>query len=125
MCLDGERPKTHGSHHKVLHDVLHRLHHVKWYRITLEIKEIADEDRSILFIHKFGVLLELFVVACACGQLKRGDGLRIPSMLDAILAVVKLSVVRKKINVGRLGKCSIVQCDGIFGDGGKTDTTNG
>ena len=80
----------------MLHDLVHRLHVLKGNRILLPSDEVANEDWLLLLIHLFGILLEFGIVAQACGQLKRRDGLRVPSMAYAIFSPVELSVVRQE-----------------------------
>ena len=102
MCLDRKSSEAHGSHNEMLHDVLNRFHHVERYRIAFEVKEVADEDWSVFLVNKFRVLLELLIVASACGKLEGCDGLRVPGMLYSVLSVVELSEIRQEIIVGRL-----------------------
>ena len=130
VCLFRQRTETHGSSHKMLHDVLDGLHLVDADGIALESEEIADEDGRFLLVNQSGKLFELRIVACVGRQLQRGNGLGVPGVLDAVLAVVELTQVGQEIKVEalRIGVFRIghvVEADGITGDGLQTDTTNG
>ena len=102
VCLYGESTETHGSYNEMLHDVLNRLYLIYRNWVALEVEEVAGEYWRIFLIYELGVLLELLVVAGACGKLKRGDGLRVPGVLDTVLAVVELSEVWQEIYLGVL-----------------------
>ena len=86
-----EGTKRHGTCHEMFHDVLHRLHLVDADRILLPTHEVADEDGLLLGIDELRELLELLVVARSGSQLQGRDGLRVPGMLDAVLAPVELT----------------------------------
>ena len=53
VSLDRKSSEAHGSHHEMLDNVLYRFNHVEWYRITFEVEEVADEDRSVLLVNQF------------------------------------------------------------------------
>ena len=72
--------------------VLDRLHLVDVDGVAAEVKEVAKEYRLLLVVDKGGKLLVCIVVARACCKLQRCDGLWVPCVPYAVLAVVELSV---------------------------------
>ena len=115
MCLDRERTEAHGSHHEVLDNILYRFHLIYRYRILLEVEEVADEYRRVFLIDELRILLELSVVARAGGQLQGGNGLGIPGMLDAVLAIVELSEVWLDVALLFFRERVVVHAYGVFG----------
>ena len=113
--------ETHGSGHKVLYDLAHRLHLVDGDRIPAEIHEVADKDGVVLLIHQFGEFLELLIIACSRRKLQRGDGLRIPGMPDAILAPMELPLIGQSHDT----MTRTVSCLRISSNLFKSDATNG
>ena len=121
--LNTQGTKRHSASHEMLHNRLHALHLVERYRRCglFPTKEIADKDRRLFLVdHRFP-FLELLITAQTCGQLQVGDGLRVPGVLDAVLAPRELSLI--------LQQCllfgSLMQTDGIAGDLLQTDTADG
>ena len=68
--------------------------------------------------------LELVVVACSGGELKGGDGLGVPSMLDTVFPPMELSKVRKEGPLV-LFVCGSVERDGVGGDFLQSDASDG
>ena len=114
----------------MLDDALHGLHLINIYRVALEVQEVADEDRLTLVIDEIGELLEELVVACAGGELQDSDGLRVPGVVDAVLAPVELSeVLQRQLNMSILFLFlsvygSLVETELVAGDGVETDTAD-
>ena len=86
-----------GARDEVLDNLLHRLHLFNGYRLAAEAEEVAQEDWMLLLVHQPGELLELGVAAQAGGQLQGTDGVGIPGMLLAVLAVGHLPDVGQQI----------------------------
>ena len=122
MSLDAQRTKRHRTCDEVLHDALHAFYLVERRRrcSLLPAEEIADEDRAFLFIYNLSPILEFIVVALTGGQLQFGDGLRVPGVLDAVLAPSKLTLILQH----RLLLGCRMQTDGITGNLFQPDTTN-
>ena len=127
MSLLAQGTEAHGTGDEVLDDALHGLHLINIYRVALEVQEVADEDRLTLVIDEIGELLEELVVACAGGELQDSDGLRVPGVVDAVLAPVELSeVLQRQFDMegllfflcvhGSLVEAKRVACDGVETD---------
>ena len=115
----------------MLDDALLRLNFIDVDRVALEVKEVTDEYRLILLVSQCCVFLEEVVVALSCGELQCCDSLRVPSMLDAVLAPVELTKCRQedKLVTANLfllfySVCLVMQFDGITGDGLQSNTAN-
>ena len=93
--LDAQRAKAHGTSYEVLYDALNGLHLVDRRRLgsLLKLKEVADEDGALLLVNYLCPSLEFIVVALTGGQLQLSDGLRVPSVLNAILTPSKLALI--------------------------------
>ncbi len=115
VCLDAERAERHCTRHEVLHDALHRLNLVERHRLgsLAQTEEVADEDRLRLLIDHSLPLLELLVRAKSRSDLQVGDGVRIPGVLDAVLAVGELAVVGQELVDFRRFESLVVQADCI------------
>ena len=79
----------------MLYDFFHRLNLVDVDGVVLPVEEVAQEERLRLVVDEALKLLEGLVVAGARGELQRGYCLRVPRVLDAVLAPVELSEVWK------------------------------
>ncbi len=120
----GEGTETHGTRYEVLYNLLHRFHLIYRDRILAEVEEVADEDRLRLLVYEFGIFLIECIVALAGSELQGGDGLRVPCVLDTVLAVVELTHAGQEVELLG-GESLIVQTDGVACDGLQTDTADG
>ena len=121
--LLGERAERHGSGDEVLHDALHGLHLADVDGVALEVEEVADEDGAVLLVGQFSVFLEVLEAVGSHSPLQGNDGLRVPGMADAVLAVVELSLVGKQ--VAAVSEGHVVEGDGVASYGLQSDTANG
>ena len=96
MSFLAQSTETHRTCYEVLYDAFYWLYLLDVDRVLLIFKEVAEEDRTFLFIHQTGVFLEEGVIALVCSQLKGCDSFRIPSMLDTILAPMELAESRQQ-----------------------------
>ena len=126
MCLDRKSTKRHSSCNKVLNDAFYGFYLVDGRRSGsfLKVEEITDEDGTFLLVHHLRPLLEFLVGTKACGNLKIGDCIWIPSMKNSILAPRELSVVGEKTVVRCRLECFVMQTNGISGNLFQTNTTN-
>ncbi len=127
VSLLRQSAERHGTSDEVLDDVLDRFHLIYIYGVALEVEEVAEEDGFRLVVDQRLVFLEQVVVARARGQLQRSDGLRVPGMLDAVVAPMELSEVGQW-NVAALLELLIglvVEAHGVAGDGVESDTADG
>ena len=110
MRLLANRPEGYGSGNKVLHNIVHRLHLLQGDRVTLEAEEVAQEDGTLLLVHQRRELLEFDIASQTCGQLELADGLRIPGVTLAVLAVGELPDVGQQTALFFVGnKACIVE----------------
>ena len=95
MSLDAQGTEGHSAGNEVLHDALHRLDLVDRCRLSglLESEEVADEYGTLFFIYNLCPILEFVVVALTGRQLQLCNCLWVPSVLDAVLAPSKLTLV--------------------------------
>ena len=126
-CLVGflrQSTETHGTCYEVLYDFLHWLYLVDRDRVLAETEEVTDEDRLLLVVNEMCIFLEETVVALASCELKGGDGLWVPSVLDTVLAIVELTETWQEVELLGL-ECLVVQTDSITSDGLQADTADG
>ena len=125
VCLLADGAERDGTRDEMLYDALYRLHLADVYRVAAEAEEVAQEDGTLLFVHHAGKLLELLVAAGTGGQLQSADGLRVPGVALAVLAVGHLSDVGQE-RVCRFGhEAVVVEGDVVFGNLFQTDAADG
>ena len=100
----------------MLHYIFHRLYLGNIDRIALEVEEVANEDWFLLVVYKLGIFLESLVVACACGKLQGGYCLRVPSMANAIFAIVELTLTWQEAHILMCSESLVVECYCILGN---------
>ncbi len=130
VSLFAQCTEAHGTGDEVLDDALDGLHLINIYRVALEVEEVADEDRLLLVVDEIGEFLEELIVACARSELQGSDGLRVPCVVDTILAPVELSeVLQWQFDVERLllflsVHGSSVEAELVAGDGVESDAAD-
>ena len=121
--LDAQSAKRHSTCYEVLNDALNGLNLVDRRRFScfLESEEVADEDRTLLFVYYLCPILKLIVVALTGSQLQFCDSLWVPGVLDAVLTPCKLTLVLQQCLL--LG--SLMQTDSIAGNLLQAHTADG
>ena len=103
--LNTQSAERHGTRHEVSDDALHGFYLIETHplplsaregsRCLLKGEEIAEEDGTFLFINSLCPLFKLLVVSLSASQLQFGDGLWVPSVLDAVLTPRELTMISK------------------------------
>ena len=126
MGLDAQGTETHGAHDEALDDGLHGLHLLNGNGgAALEVQQVAQEERLGLAVHGGGEFFEFLVAAQARGDLQRGDGLGVPGVGDAALAVMELAHVGQEVGLRRFGICLRVEPHGVARNGLQADAADG
>ena len=84
MRFFADRPITHGTRHKAVHDAFYRFNLIYRNGGTAEIQEVAQEDRRFFSIYQTGEFFEFLIAAQACGELQGRNGFRIPGMFFSV-----------------------------------------
>ena len=87
--------ERHCARHKAAHQVVLALHlfNGHGHGCLAELEEVAQEYRRRLLVGEAGKILKLLVAAEARSELQGGNGLRVPRVGDAVLAVGELPYV--------------------------------
>ena len=125
VSLFRQRTKRHGTSYEMLHNLFYRLNLGNIDRIALEVEEVANEDRFLLVVYKLGIFLESLVVACACCKLQGGYCLWVPSMANAIFAIVELTLTWQESHILMCSESLVVECYCILGNSLQAYTADG
>ena len=84
MRFFADRPVTHGTRHKAVHDAFYRFNLIYRNGGTAEIQEVAQEDRRFFSVYQTGEFFELLIAAQACGKLQGRNGFGVPGMFFSV-----------------------------------------